>query len=350
MRIKIANKLLAFSHLPGTKTILLGTDLLLQIYPTKLISNDFTLSIAFDGPCIDFTVANDFEKGKITVFGKINAGFFRYSIFLAEDSLIGIKIEKDDSKTLQMDVQATSSLKISKFDKYITIEYPSIIKSALEKLSLGNHKKQDMSLVQRRADLKEILPLWFMAGQWKTCCSTVSNSNTLLGNVENAIKNEARDQIYDPFLYLYKAAFSGIFAPRVLDEDFQGFPLPPIHEKSPFVLLHEGMKLIRSLFVRSEDNKLFLLPKLPSEFACGRMIDVIAFNGALHLSFEWTKFKLFKVILRGLKKCEFQLHLQSEIKTFRTRSSLAEKGITVDRNAAISIEIGQSLYLDRFFQ
>lgn len=356
MKIDIARKLLPFSQDPGTKTVLLGTELILQFFPSLILSSSFSVNVLTSGPVERYEVFNNVESGKITVFGKLNTGMFRYVIYLKGRSEITIQIEKDTTKQLRFiytshDEMLPLMSKLS--DSLYVIQYKKrchLTKPLLEKLSLGNHKKQDMVLVQRRGDLKEIMPLWFAMGQWASFCQEdcSQQENTLLGLAQKAVLNSPRDHISGPIYDLYRTSFSGIFAPRLTDEDFYGFALPPFHGNTPFYILYEGMKLIRSLFIQEEESLLRFLPKLPSEFHCGRMVNISAFQKALCIDLEWTKGKLFKVILRGCEKIEFSLSLQKEIKTFRLRYSLQDKGVVLSPSETLAIAPGQKIYLDRF--
>ncbi|MDR3623588.1 MAG: hypothetical protein P4L16_00405 [Chlamydiales bacterium] len=349
MRIKVVAPFRPFSHDPGVKTVLLGSNLIVQIFPSLIIFNSTEIFVPLNGPCKDFTVLNDLESGKISVSGKTKSGLFRYSLYVQDGSYIAFRIERDALKAIS---EALSKLSfIQKVDdKLFLMPFTSefIKKTALERLSFGSHKKQDMFLVRRRKDLREILPLLFMMGQWITLEYPVDKQETLLGVLEESVQKSTRDALEEPFLDFFCASFSGILAPRIVDEEYQGFAVPPIKSGSPLILLKEVMKLIRLLFIKETGFILHIFPKLPSSLHCGRMINVMVFDGAIRMSFEWTKSKLFKVIIRGVKKIEFTLHLPSEIKTFRLRKTLKEKGVTLNRNTPLTIDEGDMLFLDRF--
>lgn len=77
MHIEIAERLKPFSHFPGTSLILPGSAYQVQIFPCLIrifhlretfpvLITELTLNL--QGPLQQFTVCNDLEKGRISVW------------------------------------------------------------------------------------------------------------------------------------------------------------------------------------------------------------------------------------------------------------------------------------------
>lgn len=299
--IEIATRIRPFTHTPGTPVLLPGSSLEFRIFPARIFVRDLEsdyekiIDIPVRGPVLHFTIMSDLERGNLFISGETTykiksgvAGFFVGEEFYPSPGVFERIVPK-------------------------------------ERLSLGSHKKQDWDLVERRRDLKEILPAWFLLGSW------------ISKDVEEEI-----DFSKENLLQVFLAHFTGLLSPRLTDEKFQGFALPSI--KSPIGLLKNGSDFIRSLFVTSTDDSLSLFP----HFVCGRMLNVSVLGGRAELCFEWTKHKPFKVILKGLEACSFQLRCPMEIKGFRVKKNFDQKGESVSVGTLLNLEAGKHLYLDRF--
>jgi len=328
MLIQIEERCKPFSHLSGTMCLLPGAFLRFQVFPTLIRVHDLSAAepkfleefpLPLEGPVADFTVQLDLEGGFIRVWGSALSGYFRYRICPA-----------DNAKRWALVAEKGLEGRAASTGKALPIE----------RLSLGSHKAQDWELVCRRADMKEILPHWFLLGQkvlQKELSSPLQGTAALLKEDLDSLRN------------LFSAGFEGILSPRLIDEGHHGFSLPALsdHSMSPLVLLHEGARLIRRFFIDSKENEIHLLPALPAEFHCGRMTDVVC-KGIGTLDFEWTKKKLRRMILRSEFSGELTLVLQKKIKSFRLRRSLQDRGVVVKAPYCINVEPGKAYLLDHF--
>lgn len=374
MRITIAERLHPFIHTPGQLFPLPGSTLLVQVFPTRLCIYDALGSkprlyaeIINDlkGPFEDFTAMLDLEKGLIRVWGHSAKGYVRYRI---EATTISKQLLLTMEKTVEEKVlwnclsqdcwllEGTSSNQLilsekSVLDSAVTSLYKP---HGIEKLSLGINKAQDWELVHKRQDLTEIFPYWFRLGQLIKPTQTypLEGSALLLNCCREAIERGERELILKEFLNLYRAGFNGVLAPALEDFRYQGFDLPAVNGDSPLsslVLLDQGAKLIRSLFLQQHKAALHILPALPPEFHCGRLLDVVC--GSLgKLSMEWTKKKMRRMTFLASANVEMQFCFPKIIKRFRLRRGEKGRSETILANSSINVLQEESYFLDNFEQ
>lgn len=332
MRIKIAQRFRPFSHIPGTKCLLPGTCLCFEVFPALVKIWDLSIAslnafaeipLPIEAPLDEFTVQQDLEKGSILIWGKSQKKFERFLIGRTEKAveIISGKGEK------------------------IVVPFKNPIQThpiTSERLSLGNNKSQDWVQVESRSDLAEIFPLWLRLGQSTPVVEAFHSSPSLL-----AICSDT-EQPYRDFLNLYKAGFEGILIPRSKDHQYQGFPFDPIPENvNPLTILTEGAGLIRSLFVRQNDKGIDILPQLPQQFHCGRMIGV-QLRGIGILDFEWSKKQIRKVILASSAEAPIRFNFGKKISTMRLSQVSQTKGSRISTCSSIDIHPGESYLFDRF--
>ena len=205
MKINIAERLRPFSHEAGVFVPLPGSLLQLQVFPTLLRVFDSEKLIEekpLVGSYKGFTVMLDLERGCIKVWSRGQEGIFRYHIYSHEGSFV-VGEGKDNCSIGKM-----------------------------PRLSLGSHKKQDWTLVKRRLDMCEILPVWHRLGKMVPEVSEHnSGSAALIAECEEAIAEKKHDRIVEILERLFLAGFHGIMAPRLVDEDHQGILEPWISMK-----------------------------------------------------------------------------------------------------------------------
>jgi hypothetical protein len=334
-RIVVAQKLLPFSHLAGSKVVLPGSILQITIYPTLILIANRQIHIPLTGPVDDFTVQMDLEKGLVKVWGHYKEGFLRYTIQATVDGSFIIQAEKSPLADLFFSTSANT-----------------FVPQGNEKLSLGNHKAQDWDLVRRRSDLSEIFPIWFRLGQLlpDTVLDISAGTSALLGNCQLTIADQDKLKVIPSFINLFNAGFEGILSPRLSDTDFQGFNLKetgPDFKGSAIALLKEGSNLIRSLFFRQRDNELEILPLLPPEFHSGRFINISC--GALGtIDIEWSKKTIRRLVFHSQSLNEIIFRFPKELKTFRVCERKNHKGQIVSTGSPVSVQQGISYLFDNF--
>jgi len=288
MTIKIAEKLRPFTHRPGMKIPVPGSQLILQAFPTLLrvfqegeVIQEIPLRVS--GPVKEFTAQLDLEKGKIHVWGR----GFRVAVFAGKNGI-------------QMRVKKGA------FDN-IGSEEPVLEARDFERLSLGSHKSQDWDGVTKRNNPVEYFPIWFRLGQLIPPVPCEAAGGTL-----SLLKSD-----FDSLCALWHAGFEGMLSPRLEDSDFQGFDLPPASSQStPTPLLSEGWKKIRELFFRETDEQMFILPKLPKEFHCGRLVGVKTIDGVT-LNIEWSKKQLRRMEIYSPNDRNVMMNFPKPLKSYR---------------------------------
>ena len=343
MRITIAERLRPFSHRAGSRCLIPGSGVAVEVYPTYLRFTDCRLAessvladmeLPLTGPVRDFTVQLDLEAACVKVWGQAQQGFFRYR--LAADTG-AVKLAVDKGEGLQ--------------DWSLSTEAAQAAVPAT-RLSLASHKKQDVELAARRGDLATILPCLLRQGalipEIKPAPAPYEGTLALLEPCR-AQFGERPEALHRSLETWFTAGFEGIICPRLVDSDYHG--VRPFGEKpgaafSPLQLLQEGAKLIQALFIQSTPEGLVILPSLPPEFHAGRFTDVDCGPWGT-VSLEWSKKRPRRLILDAAQSGELVLTLRQDSKSFRLRTSKEDRGIRCDASKPIRVEAGQRYYLDR---
>ncbi len=344
MHIKIAERMRPFSHTAGTYCMVPRTQLRLQIFPALIIVHDLSQSepqlvaeivVPVKGPVKEFTIQLDLERGFIQVWGEGLDGYFRYGVYQGECSFsLAFDIEKGLSSW-----EPKADSKHDSFSIHPVVLQKNHFPVFFDRLSLGSHKKQDWDQVKRRGDLTEILPIWLRLGQFFEQ-SNVSYEGTAewLKICQNAKKMEA----YQAFQNLFNLGFEGILSPRLADHQHQGFELSPAPASlSPLILLTEGAKAIRALFIHCHQHEIFVLPNLPPQFHCGRFLQVKCYELGL-LDFEWTKKSIRCMVFRSETKGSIAFHFPKEIVRYRLNGQVHQAG------SSLEVEKGQVYIFDQF--
>ncbi len=330
--ITIATRLHPFSHLPGIEVPLPWDLSFLEGFPTLLRFYDLSSSekslikeifLPVEGPVDNFTVELDMEKKKVNLFGEAKNGYFRYSIFSPHHIVKEKQFSPKESRWIEP-----------------------------ERLSLGSHKKQEWEAIKKRLDFSEIFPLWHRLGRECSLASPPHISSgmfSLLRACEDAIASHRPEHILPAFRSLFLAGFQGMLVPRLTDTDFQG--LVPrsteIPSVTPFYLLTEGARLIRSLFFQQDNDIIALLPSLPPQFFAGRMTKV-ACPPFGKIDFEWSKKSLRRLALKAESDATLFFRFPPSVKKYRLRTHPKEKGEQVEGRKGLEIKSGSTYLLDRF--
>lgn len=345
MHITIAERLKPFSHTPGTYFMLPGTPLRFQLFPGLIRVHDLSslepkliseLPLDVVGPVEGFTVMQDLERGCIKVWGHTAKGYMRYRIVP--------ETQKDRPYTIVLEKSPSEQKAVSTYS-YTT-------PGNISRLSLGNHKAQDWTMMQRRADFTEIFPCWHRLGQWQPAIQhkTYKGTASLLQVCQKAIDDVRLLDILPAFKGLFLAGFDVGLSPQLDDIQYQGFHLPKFHPDdiaTPLILLKEGSELIHSLFLQFSVGTIKLLPALPPEFHCGRLIQVPIANVGL-LDLEWSKKQIRRMILRAHVDASLHFSFQKDLKQFRLRLCESERGQLIPCPAVLELKAGQSYLFDRF--
>lgn len=361
MHITIAERLRPFSHLPGTYCLLPRSFLRCRIFPTKLVIDDvseiypkalITIDLSLHGPVKDFTIQQDLEKGFIRVWGHFQEGFVRYCLMALEEPHSFIfKMERAplagvNSPTFNKVIYPKEEIQVKAPTSPLTFKFKN------ERLSLGSHKAQDIELIRRRLDLSEIFPLWFRLGQQLLSLDKPSCEGTLklLEICENIIYEKKALEVFQAFLNLFHVGFEGLLSPCLYDENYQGFSVDLSSDNFkgvPLYLLTEGSKLISKLFIDIKEHSIAMLPVLPPQFHCGRMLGV-ACGVFGEIDFEWSKKLIRRVVFNSKIDGPIHFAFQKGLKTFRLRANLKDKGVIVSCGEKVYCQVGMTYFFDNF--
>ncbi len=366
MRIKIAERLKPFSHVPGEPCLLPGTFFRCCIFPALIKIDSLAhaqpepfaiLPLDVEGPLKDFTVLQDLERGIVQVWGHSAKGYFRYRLIPHQTGThpgIWLQIEKAPTEGLQVNhlqCCAGDQVLITQMGTEKKVGSIPPLSVCNERLSLGNHKAQDWTLIRRRLNLGEIMPIWFRLGNQIALPDRPVPQGTmvLLEKCRQLILEKDRLHVLQAFRDLFLAGFEGMLSPRLTDADYQGYHLPPLEasfEASPLVLIREGAELIRSLFIQEQEMQTAILPVLPVEFHCGRMMGIeIKDLGSINL--EWSKKTIRRMVLNS--RCEMEYtFVFKEAHSFRLRSSFQDAGERILCGKPLAFEKDKVYFFDNF--
>ena len=354
-------KIRPFSHLPGSEAILPKSFWRVAAYPSLLVltgPEEKKIEIAWTllERMENFTQFLDLKRAEIEVSGRLGTQFLRMFLRCEEES-IRLFIKKAPKEGVGARITASfphSPLHEGRIFSGQEIVFDAGCKNfspqMLEYLSLGLHKKLDVDLIRRRGDLKEVLPLWFLLSQWiPPTRSSYEGMGRLLHLCEEKKRKKDLHGLEKDLLLLWDAGFSSLFVPHLLDEKHLGpFEGQKVSEKaSAFVLLKEGAAIIRSLFLLQKKNEIHLLPSLPPSFVSGSLVQMRCPSYGL-LDMEWRSYLPRRVFFTSSADGEIKLICPKEIREFRIRRSLREKGRRLAQGEPLKIEKGATYFFDRF--
>lgn len=351
MKIKIAERLRPFSHLPGTSFIVPGTAYSCCVFPARIMIYDHslwpvkylsTIHLTITGPVEKFTIEQDLERGWVRVWGQTSTGYLLYKIIPHSSNGVAVLIEKAPSD-IKWQVEGVPTEIFNK--KSDTIPLPP--QSEFERLSLGSNKAQDWELMRRRGNLTEIFPIWHRLGQMTAVLKQKEEKNSLLSECSDLLDLDENMKILPAFKNLFLAGFSGGLAPRSEDLTYQGFHLPPTESSNPLTILTEGSRLIRKLFVRVDDDRISILPLLPPDFHSGRLSHFNCADWGL-LDLEWTKKLTRRISFEAKKSGILHFDFQKELSRFRLSSDQTHRQQWVSCKTPIEVKAGSLYWLDRF--
>ncbi len=330
MLISIAERLKPYSHRPGTRFVLPGSSTMVDVFPALLRFDDSEMPLDIIGPVENFTAELDLEHGYLKVWGHAVNGYFRYRLYAKSEGGVTLIWEKGP----------------------LTHDNPVPIPNApadTERLSLGCHKAQDWARVSERLALGEIFPFWFRMGRLLPEQPTARGTGTtkLLFDCKKVMEFRETLKLPAAFRTLFRAGFEGVLAPRLCDGEHQGLALPAPHAaESVMALLSDGAKLIREIFIQSHAHQVHLLPLLPAELHCGRMLNVAC--GHSFLDMEWSKKTIRRVIFRCKETASWQFNVLSDIRQFRVRYGNRDRGRIIPCGTPLELLAGRDYFFDNF--
>lgn len=357
MKITIAQPLRPFSHQSGSSCIIPYSRWKITAFPSLIRLEHMTeadtldIHLSLQGPVKDFTVQQDLEKGAVLIFGVALQGYFRF-VLRQKDRGLCLDIEKTPPVGIDLLIGNQPCHIEGAKELILSTKQETTSFRIQEKLSLGVHKCQDFALIRKRAQMAEIFPHWLRLAQMTphTPASAAScGIIDLLERCANVVSEADRIAVIPSFLPVFLAGFSSILAPRLQDDEFQGIMAVTSYPagSSSLDVISKGAKIIRSLFFKEEGARYHILPCLPPEFHCGRFIGIETVCGD-RLDIAWSKKQIHTMIIYPLETKEMHLSLQKDIRSFRLRTCLSDKGVVLDALAPVLCKQGQTVYLDRF--
>ncbi len=295
MKITIFETYKPFSHRPGVRCLLPGTKEIVHAFPAKINGEN----IPVHTPMKEWTVTQNLQRGTVSVRG--------------------------------VDQQSCW-----------TKEFAGKMPLRGAKLSFGVHKAQQMERIVERAAPEEFLSFWFALANFYPAYEGDIPTNCLLDDLQQC----ERTHLYKAWSNLFRAGFEGWMIPRVQDSDFHGFGKDPISGNDPFVLVTAGARLLQRMLVDdSQPGVLSILPKLPPELHCGRLVDLELANIGT-LAIEWSKKEIKKVILTPSHSQELHIRFAKTFGSCRVRDGHTTSRQTMEK--PLKIEKGNVIYFDQF--
>ncbi|MBM3207224.1 MAG: hypothetical protein FJZ57_01270 [Chlamydiae bacterium] len=355
MRILVQHPYRPFSHVAGSSCVIPYTSWKLTAYPTRVRLEDLfdqeviDVRFSFEGPVQEFTVQQNLEKGVVQLFGMSRKGYFRI-VFELKSSGIYLSFEKLPEGEVKITKGSESFVIQEKDQVLLSGKSKYDVSSLAEKLFLGSTKEQDWAMMRRRCDLAEIFPLWMKVGQMiprSIAKNDLSGVFALLASCKQMVDTRQKNGLIPGFKNLFLAGFHSMLSPRLFDDEYQGIVIEESLGACPLELLSQGSDLIRSMFFQESSDSYSFLPCLPSEFACGRFVHIKAQSGD-SIDFIWSKKMMRTVVLRSASSRSVFIEFPSEVKRFRLRKNLTDRGVVIDAGTAVMLEKDQVIFIDKF--
>lgn len=306
MMIKIANRFRPYSKNLRCKARIPASCFDVEVFPSYLkVYRDekvaLEISFKMHAPFQSITTMQDIEKKRLLIFGEASEGYFRYSLAHHEDAL-SLKLERSSFMILYK-IESIEDLSFSgslhallnkEKDLVFKTKEKEIKAPHIERISFGNHKAQDMTLIRRRLDPKEFLPIWFFLGQF-------------------AKKDEVKEEVFP--LSSFKESFKSHYFDLFSKSDLSPKHLGHKEEQDP-ISLYGGYVQIRRLLLHSQKGIHSILTDLPHTLDAGRAKGLKIEEG-VYMDLEWSKKKIKKVIIHSNKKTSLTLRFKRENKTLR---------------------------------
>ena len=321
---------LPFSHVPATSCVVPGSTLVCRVYPARIEVFDYsdaqcslvqTIELPSLGPLEQFTVTQNLEKGHVQVSGFSPSGYICYQLYATKEAKkLGVKVLKGPLGIAQ--------------------EHTPVLLPKRERLHLGVFKKQCFPDLQYRAEITEFLPLWFMLSQ-----SVGPATGDLFTGP--SLCTQVKEN-FNAFKDLFRAGFTSLLTPRLIDTDHQGYLLPITANpnQSPLLLLHKMYPVIRKLFIVEEDNTLYILPALSRTLHSGYLSCTT--KKGHELCIEWSKHWPRTIHIKAASDDALALHFLKECRNFRLSTAKRKKIATCQNKESIELHAGREYLLDQF--
>ncbi len=357
MKIQIAAKLTPFSHKPGTEVLIPGGSIYATVYPTRLEICDSCSRLALfefdiEKAYKDFTVIQDLEKRKVVVFLKSPGGYLKYQLEHIEDEILFTVLKSENGLSFTLNEGRSKDLLVLKEKETLSfsVSQRALKIDLLEKLSFGNHKKQDWQEVEKRDNPQEYLPFWYYLGQMVPNFDEKLDEGSVkyLNLIRNDISAKEKAKALERLQHVFKGGFKGLMVPLLHDEKHLGLFETSCCSSNPkaIPLLSLGYRYIREFFIQSTQNELFVMPCLPKDFHAGRLIDISEKN--LKIDLEWSKKLLKKLKITPTETVTIKLCFQPVLRTCKLKISKLRLGKIFKNGETIELVQGVTYLFDNF--
>ncbi|MEM8727177.1 MAG: glycoside hydrolase family 95-like protein [Chlamydiota bacterium] len=358
MKIKLTEKYRPFSHEAGTALLLPNSPWKVTAYPARLVLENLisigdreivTVLPRMSGLLESFTVMQDLEQGRVRIFGLGKEGYFSYRLVASGHEIV-LFVERCPAAGLFFDVEGEIKNLNRKEELIVATMTRAFSLRSSEKIHFGSSKKQDWSLVKRRLNLEEILPIWFQLGK-RIPEYPILDIGTCryLKMCADYLAEKNRDRIGQAFIALFRVGFEGILSPRLIDTDYRSHPSDQVipKEASPLLLVGEGARLIRKFLIEVDDREIALLPCLPKEIHCGRFVGIECHQD-LSVDLEWSKKLIRRLIVHPKRDRTVTFTFQRPITSFRLRTGRRGSGKRLPVTTPLELKKDRLYILDRF--
>lgn len=319
LKIRIRTPIKPFSHTPGERFLIPGSNIVAQPFPEKVVlfsldspEDCLELVVAMKGPTRGFTSELNLEKGCLTVFGKGINGFFRNRLQAVKEGILW-----------------NDQLQTFKTYRYQEVQKP------LPHLSLGSRKKQEWEGIVKRRNFLEYLPILHRMHTW----TPSMNWEKGVGGSENLLKNLNWETLEAFFL----TAFQGMFVPSLNDPLHQGILFSEAKKGiSPRFLLSEAAYCFEKKFLLFEKGTLKILSDCPSKVPCGKFLH-FQVGDLGKVAIEWSKGLVRRVVFQADTQGDIVFAFQKNVRAFRLRGKKRER-----RHFSCSFQAGEIFSFDNF--
>lgn len=350
-----------FTHQFGQKFLLPETDVVIQAYPSKILFYQLTVAgslIKKAGvtlkeplPLKNWTFEADYFRQELRLFFQSVNGPVEL-LFKKNNDAVTTTAKKTPSNGLEILIEKQgqdpaldfSELSLQKHEHFqLDWIHNTLSHTSKPKLSLGCQKKQDLQAIQKRGELKESLPLLFALSNFYP--NQPYHSEHSLGQDWKKADSLSFSKAAEKFLLGY--IDEGLVPNTNIDPNLF---LPVSPEKKPpsalGVLAEIRAHLLNSL-LQLEGNCLRLLPNLPKEFHCGKLVGLEITPGVF-ISIEWSKKQIKKAELYTLQAFEFNLALPKDIKTYRFYTKSKKQAQFKNNPSIFQLNAHQRAFFDQF--
>lgn len=349
--IRNISRFAPFSHQMGVHVWVPYTQIIAQIFPTRLLLDDEVVDFDLSGPIESFSVFAEWEKGRVQWYLKTKEGFINWYLYVAGTKLC-LELKRASSPIgYRLGGKGTFKKLEPKESLLFSLEkiLPEVFR--FEKISFGVTKKSDVAEIFKRKAIEEFLPFCFFLSQMAQGKpkEIKGGIGDLFQEVKAALTQKNRNDIGKLFESILSLGFYDLFAPTLEDRFHQKITPTAVKTKTtPLAIFPHLYNLIRRCFIEEQGGHIHLLPCLPKEIAAGRMTDIQI--GFLTIDIEWRKEQIRRMKIDVQKTTPTEFRFPKEIKSYRFRKHLREKGQRLPVDQPLNLQANTSYYFDNFMK